>query len=240
MTGAGESPARRPVRSYVIRSGRLSASQRRAIDQYSSRYVIEFEPKPLELERCFVQDRPLVVEIGFGSGETLLEMALVRPDANFLGIDVYRPGVGRVLRGIVRHGLENIRLICHDAVEVFAENLADDSADCVLILFPDPWPRKRHHKRRLVREDFMRLVLRKLKPGGEAHLATDWAPYFEWMKEVMGGISEFSPACHIRAGSPSAGGDAPGESPRSPTRFERRGRALGHEVLELVYRKVAP
>ena len=231
MTAAPDKPARRPVRSYVIRSGRLTGGQRRAIEQYSPRYVIEFEPKRLDMRQLFPLAQPLTVEIGFGSGDSLLRMAREQPHNNFLGIDVYRPGVGRLLRGIVEHGLENVRLICHDAVEVFSANIAGDSVDRVLLLFPDPWPRKRHHKRRLVQADFMRLVLSRLKPGGEVHLATDWPPYLEHMMEVMESIPGFS----NRFG---AGGCW--ENPERPlTRFELRGKRLGHEVRDLLYRKSA-
>ncbi len=226
-----ETPPRRPVRSYVIRSGRLTAGQRRALEQYASRYVVEFEPKPLDMRRLFAVEQPLTVEIGFGSGESLLQMARARPRDNFLGIDVYLPGIGRLLRGIVEHGLENIRLIRRDAVEVFAANIPVASVDRVVMLFPDPWPRKRHHKRRLVQEDFMRLVLSRLKPGGEVHLATDWPPYLEHMMAVMARIPEYSKRF---------GGDGRRARPERPaTRFELRARRLGHEARDLVYRKGA-
>ena len=229
MTAAHERPARRPVRSYVIRSGRLTGGQRRAIEQYSPRYVIEFEPGLLDMRQLFPLPQPLTVEIGFGSGESLLAMAREQPQVNFLGIDVYQPGIGRLLQGIVEHDLENVRLICHDAVEVFADNLAEESVVRVLMLFPDPWPRKRHHKRRLVQPDFMRLVQSRLRPGGEVHLATDWPPYLEHMMEVMERIPGFSNRC---------GENACWESPERPlTRFELRGRRLGHEVRDLLYRK---
>ncbi len=232
MTATPEIPARRPVRSYVIRSGRLTGGQRRAIEQHSRRFVIEFESKPFDVRRMFALEQPLTVEIGFGSGESLLQMARGQPQVNFLGIDVYQPGIGRLLQGIVEHGLENVRLIRHDAVEVFAENIADETLDRVLMLFPDPWPRKRHHKRRLVQEEFMRLVLRRLKPGGEVHLATDWPPYLEFMMEVMEGISGYSNRF---------GANGCWEKPERPlTRFEMRGRRLGHEVRDLLYQKTGP
>lgn len=229
MTATRQRPARRPVRSYVIRSGRLTGGQRRAIEQYSPRYVIEFEPGRLDMRRLFPLAQPLTVEIGFGSGESLLQMAREQPHINFLGIDVYRPGVGRLLQGIVEHDLTNLRLICHDAVEVFSANMAEESVDRVLMLFPDPWPRKRHHKRRLVQPDFMRLVQSRLRPGGEVHLATDWPPYLEHMLEVMERIPGFSNRF---------GENACWENPERPlTRFELRGRRLGHEVRDLLYRK---
>lgn len=229
MTATRERPARRTVRSYVIRSGRLTGGQRRAIEQYAPRYVIEFEPGLLDMRRLFPLAQSLTVEIGFGSGESLLQMACQQPHVNFLGIDVYRPGVGRLLQGIVEHDLTNLRLICHDAVEVFSANMAEESVDRVLMLFPDPWPRKRHHKRRLVQPDFMRLVQSRLRPGGEVHLATDWPPYLEHMLEVMERIPGFS----NRFGAGRCW-----ENPERPlTRFELRGRRLGHEVRDLLYRK---
>jgi len=229
VSGSAEVSERRPVRSYVIRSGRLTSGQRRAIERHSQPYVIDFESKPLALDAMFPEAQPVTVEIGFGSGDSLLQMAREQPQVNFLGIDVYKPGLGRLLQGIVGHRLENVRLICHDAVEVFADNIADASVDRVLMLFPDPWPRKRHHKRRLVQADFMKLVSRRLKAGGEVHLATDWPPYLEHMIEVMeqvpGLANRFGPArCW--------------ENPARPlTRFELRGRRLGHEVRDLLYRK---
>ena len=229
MTAAGDRPAHRPVRSYVVRSGRLTGGQRRAIEQYAARYVIGFEPKPLDLGRLFAAEQPLTVEIGFGSGDSLLQMAREQPHNNFLGIDVYRPGIGRLLQGIVEHGLENMRLICHDAAAVFSDNMADESVDRVLMLFPDPWPRKRQHKRRLVQVDFMRLVLKRLRPGGKIHLATDSPPYLEHMIEVM----EQMPGCSNCFGKNACWENAE----RPPTRFELRGRRLGHEVRDLLYRK---
>jgi len=223
-----QSPASRPVRSYVVRSGRITGGQRRALEQYAGDYVIDFRPGPLALDTLFPRKQPLTVEIGFGSGESLLQMARERPANNFLGIDVYRPGAGRVLRGIAEHGLQNIRLICHDAVEVFQDNFAAGSIDRVLILFPDPWPRKRHHKRRLVQPGFMELVLDRLKPGGEVHLATDWPPYLEQMIAVFEQIPGFRKRC----------GEGCWENPARPTtRFEKRGLGLGHEGRDLLYFK---
>lgn len=228
MSESRQSPASRPVRSYVVRSGRITGGQRRALEQYAGDYVIDFRPGPLALDTLFPRKQPLTVEIGFGSGESLLQMARERPANNFLGIDVYRPGAGRVLRGIAEHGLQNIRLICHDAVEVFQDNFAAGSIDRVLILFPDPWPRKRHHKRRLVQSGFMELVLDRLKPGGEVHLATDWPPYLEQMIAVFEQIPGFRNRC----------GEGCWENPaRPPTRFEKRGLGLGHEVRDLLYFK---
>lgn len=228
MSESRQAPASRPVRSYVIRSGRITGGQRRALEQHAGDYMLDFRPEPLALDGLFPRKQPLTVEIGFGAGESLLHLARERPEGNFLGIDVYRPGAGRVLQGIVEHGLVNIRLICHDAVEVFRDNFTTGSIDRVLILFPDPWPRKRHHKRRLVQRGFMELVLDRLKPGGEAHLATDWPPYLEQMIEVLEQIPGFRNRC----------GEGCWENPaRPPTRFERRGQRLGHEVRDLLYFK---
>ena len=232
MTDSRKLPARRPVRSYAIRSGRLTAGQRRAIELYWTDYVIDFESRPLAMDRIFPGEQSLIVEIGFGSGDSLLQMAREQPRINFLGIDVYKPGIGRLLQGIAQHELKNLRLIRHDAVEVFTHGFVDACIDRVLILFPDPWPRKRHHKRRLVQADFMSLVRRRLKPGGEVHLATDWPPYLEHMMEVMENLSGFGNRC---------GGEGFWEKPERPlTRFELRGRRLGHEVRDLLYGKIEP
>ena len=222
----------------------MTGGQRRALEQYAGDYVIDFKSEPLALGALFPRAQPLTVEIGFGSGDSLLQMAREQPENNFLGIDVYRPGAGRVLQGIVAQGLGNIRLMCHDAVEVLRENFGAESIDRLLILFPDPWPRKRHHKRRLVQAGFMELVLDRLKPGGEVHLATDWPPYLEHMIAVMAQIPGFRNCFDSDSDSDSdsnGDGNACWENPARPlTRFELRGRRLGHEVRDLLYRKAAP
>ncbi len=222
-------PQKRPIRSYVIRSGRLTLSQRKAIDQYWQQYIIEFQTNPLQLENVFPANLPLIVEIGFGMGDSLLEMAIANPESNYLGIEVHRPGVGKLLNGIDANQLSNLKLVCHDAKEVLQHCLVDESIDKLLIFFPDPWHKKRHNKRRLVQAEFIELLSRKLKHAGEIHLATDWKPYAEHMMEVMQSIDSLSN---------SIGDSAYWASPARPvTKFERRGQRLGHGVWDLLFRK---
>jgi len=221
--------SKRPVRSYVIRSGRLTESQRKAIDEHWQDYVVEYDGKPLQLTELFPQSGELTVEIGFGMGDSLLAMAEAHPEQNFLGIEVHKPGVGKLMHGIHQRGLQNLRIICHDAVEVLNNSLETDSIDRVLLLFPDPWPKKKHHKRRIVQPGFVKLLVSRLKTGGSFHLATDWEPYAEHMLEVL----EQEPQLSNVNGKGKFW-----ESPdRPPTKFEARGKRLGHGVWDLLYKK---
>ena len=229
MSDSQQNPAHRPIRSFVIRGGRLTDSQRKAIDAYWQQYVIEYDGQQLDLETLFPRSAPLTVEIGFGMGDSLLEMATASPDQNFLGIEVHKPGVGKLLHGIAERGLNNLRVICHDAKEVMAHSLARNSVQRFLIFFPDPWHKKRHNKRRLVQPDFVNQLTTLLVPGGKLHLATDWQPYAEHMLEVL----EADPVLQN-----SNGKGQYWESPERPeTKFERRGQRLGHGVWDLLYHK---
>lgn len=219
----------RPIRSYVIRSGRLTDSQRKALENYSQQHVIEYLGEPIQLDSVFPKKSRLVVEIGFGMGDSLLEMARLNPDSNFIGIEVHLPGVGKLLHGIVEHKLSNLKIICHDAKDVFEHCFADESIDRLQIFFPDPWPKKRHNKRRLIQTDFIEQLLAKLKPGAEIHLATDWQAYAEHMMEVMEGI----PGLRNVNGSNTYWADPD----RPDTKFERRGKRLGHGVWDLLFGK---
>ncbi len=214
----------RAVRSFVLRAGRTTAAQRRALEELWPRYGIAWSPAPLDLDRVFGRSAPRVLEIGFGNGETLVEMARRDPDTDFLGIEVHEPGVGHCLLQLERLGLGNVRLIRHDAVEVLREQIPDRSLQTVLLLFPDPWPKKRHHKRRILTPEFARLVAARLVPGGAFHIATDWAPYAEHIAAVMGAEPAFE-------------AQPPGAQAREPTRFERRGERLGHEIFEGSWRR---
>ncbi|MEX2469437.1 MAG: tRNA (guanosine(46)-N7)-methyltransferase TrmB, partial [Pseudohongiellaceae bacterium] len=221
---------RRPLRSYVIRAGRLTDSQRRALAAHWDAYVVPCEGELLDLSALFPHPAPVTVEIGFGMGDSLLAMARDKPEHNFLGIEVHKPGVGKLLNGIVEHDLTNIRIVSHDAKEVFGDGLAPASVDRVLLLFPDPWPKKRHHKRRLLQPAFVELVATRLRPGGHFHLATDWQNYAEHMLEVM----EASPSFRNTQGARHYW-----QHPERPeTKFERRGQRLGHGVWDLLYEKV--
>ncbi len=220
-------PARR-VRSFVLRGGRLTAAQQRALDTLWPRYGVPWQPAPLDLPALFGRRAPVTLEIGFGNGESLAEQAAAAPQRDFLGIEVHRPGVGHLLQCIERRGLANLRIICHDAVEVLAHMLAPASLDTVQLFFPDPWPKKRHHKRRIVQPDFVALVAERLRPGGLFHLATDWPPYAEHMLAVL-------------SAEPRLTNLHPGFAPRSPqrplTKFEQRGLRLGHPVFDLLFRR---
>jgi len=234
MTGAAvDADARRkPVRSYVLRGGRITRAQKRALDDLMPRWGLPFTPAPLDLDAIFGHYRPRVLEIGFGDGATLVELARMRPDTDFLGVEVHPPGIGHCLLAIDAGGITNVRLIAHDAVEVLDRQLATASLDEVLLYFPDPWPKKRHHKRRIVQPSFAALVADRLKPGGTFHLATDWEPYALQMLEVLD--------AEPRLANAATGGRWIEEpAARGPTRFERRGRRLGHDVFNLEYRRRA-
>jgi tRNA (guanine-N7-)-methyltransferase len=214
----------RAVRSYVLRAGRITVAQRRALDELWPRFGIEFRREPLDLDQTFGRRAPRIVEIGFGDGELLAGMAQRDPATDYLGIEVHEPGVGHCLLLIEQLGLANVRLIRHDAVEVLRDQVPDASLEGVHLYFPDPWPKKRHHKRRIVQPDFARLVAAKLQPGGFFRFATDWAPYAVHVDEVMAAAHPFEPVTEAALGRPS-------------TKFERRGEQLGHDVFERAWRR---
>ncbi|MFZ8985610.1 MAG: tRNA (guanosine(46)-N7)-methyltransferase TrmB [Steroidobacteraceae bacterium] len=221
---------RRGIRSFVQRAGRITEGQRRALAELWPRYGIEAGEEPIDLEAAFGRRAPVTLEIGFGDGESTVALAGQHPDRNLLGIEVHPPGVGHCLLLAERAGLTNLRVISQDAIEVLARRLPDACLDEVLLYFPDPWPKKRHHKRRIVQPEFVALLARKLAPGGVFRLATDWAPYAEHMLEVMSASADFENL------SPSADWvERP--SSRPITRFERRGGRLGHVVRDLAFRR---
>jgi tRNA (guanine-N7-)-methyltransferase len=223
----------RSIRSYVIRAGRMTTAQRRALADYWPRYGVDFQPAPLDLDQLFGRTAPRSVEVGFGNGEHLLERALAQPERDFLGLEVHPPGVGHLLLATAEAGASNVRIIAHDAVEVLQSQISLQSLDEVQLLFPDPWPKKRHHKRRLVQPQFVALVATRLRAGGRFHLATDWEPYAEEMLTVLG-------ACELLANCSTGGGYSDAVVARSATRFERRGARLGHRVRELLFRRRLP
>ena len=213
----------RRVRSFVRRAGRVTAGQQRALTELWPRWGLEKPAGMLDLDAIFGRQAPRILEIGFGDGEVLLAMATEQPEADWLGIEVHEPGVGHCLLGLERAGLENVRLIREDAMEVLQDWLAPASLDRVNLFFPDPWPKKRHHKRRIVQSLFLDLVAKRLKSGGLLHLATDWAPYAEHMEELLGQNPEFV--------------SLPGPADRPDTKFQRRGERLGHAIRDLRYRR---
>jgi tRNA (guanine-N7-)-methyltransferase len=219
----------RRIRSFVTRAGRVSTGQRRALDQFGPRFVVPFAPQPLDWDAAFGRSAPRVLEIGFGMGGTTAEIASARPADDFLGIEVHEPGVGALLKLIGEHGLSNIRVIQHDAVEVLEKMIAAESLDGVHIYFPDPWHKARHHKRRLIQPKFVASLVSRLKPGGYLHLATDWQNYAEQMLEVLSA----EPALENTAGTDYA----PRPDYRPVTKFERRGLKLGHGVWDLVFKR---
>jgi tRNA (guanine-N7-)-methyltransferase len=217
------------VRSFVARAGRMTTAQERAWRELWPRYGIPEADGMLDLDLLFGREAPRTLEIGFGNGESLVALAASHPGEDFLGIEVHRPGVGHLMLRAEALGLANIRVACRDAVEVLEQRIADAALDNVLLYFPDPWPKKRHHKRRLVQPVFVDLVARKLKAGGRFRLATDWQHYAEQMLAVVG-------AC-ARLENEFDAGYAPRPESRPLTRFEIRGQRLGHEVWDLSFRK---
>ncbi len=218
----------RPVRSFVLRQGRLTAGQQRALDTLWDHYGIASCDSPLDLDAVFGRRAPRTLEIGFGNGTALATMASAHPERDYLGIEVHRPGVGALLLALEKAGLENVRVINSDAVAVLRTSIADASLAAVHVYFPDPWPKLRHHKRRLIQAPFAELIARKLCVGAYLHMATDWEDYAQYMLEVMEVAPGFSNSC-------GAGQFSPRPDERPLTRFEQRGQRLGHRVWDLFY-----
>lgn len=217
------------IRSFIRRQGRLTVAQSRAMEELWPVYGLE-ENQPLEAEVVFGRCAPLVLEIGFGNGESLAAMAAAHPDQDFVGIEVHTPGVGHLLLCAERLDLKNLRVYCADAIEILTRQIDDDSLQRVQLFFPDPWPKKRHHKRRIVNHDFLELVCLKLQSGGIFHAATDWEPYAGHMAETL---DAFPGLARLHADSPFV----PRPDYRPLTKFETRGQRLGHGVWDLQYRK---
>ncbi len=222
----------RSIRSFVIRAGRMTDAQRRALDELWPRYGLDFSPSSLDLDALYGRRATRVVEIGFGNGANLASLAASHPERDFLGIEVHPPGVGRLLLALAAASLGNVRVSCRDAVEVFDAQIPSASLDEIQILFPDPWHKKRHHKRRLIQPAFAACLADRLRPGGVLRLATDWRPYAEHMLEVLN-------ACPALENLTPARGFADRSADRSPTRFEERGERLGHEIWELLFRRLS-
>jgi len=218
----------RSIRSYVVRAGRIGSGQARALEALGPRYVIPFQPAPLDFAACFGRRAPVTLEIGFGMGDATAAIASAAPDADFLGIEVHPPGVGALLQRIAERGLTNVRIVQHDAVEVLEAMIPAASLAAINVFFPDPWPKKRHHKRRLIQGPFIALLAERLAPGATLHCATDWEPYAEQMLEVLSAEPRLVN---------TADGYAPRPVQRPLTKFEARGIKLGHGVRDLVFRR---
>jgi len=220
----------RSIRSFVMRGGRITEAQQRALELLWPKYGIPFEPARLDLDAAFGRTAPVTLEIGFGNGDNLAAQATAHPERNFLGIEVHRPGVGRLMLSLEAHQLPNARLICHDAVEVLTHQVAPQTLAEVVILFPDPWPKKRHHKRRLVQAPFVELVTDRLCAGGVLRFASDWQPYADAVLELLNA----SPRLHNISPDERF---VPRPTERNPTRFEKRGERLGHDVWDLAFER---
>lgn len=229
-SAVGGHTQRRTVRSFVLRGGRLTAGQKRALDELWPRYGIESAAEVLDFPGLFGNRNPVILDIGFGNGASTCRMAQVNPDENFLGVEVHRPGVGHLLLNLVALHLGNVRIACTDAVEFLQVRVPANSLAGVRLYFPDPWPKKRHHKRRMVQPDFIALLGRRIRPGGILHMASDWAPYAGYMLRVM-------EACAIFENCAPSGGFCPRPAWRALTKYEMRGRQLGHRVHDLIFRK---
>jgi tRNA (guanine-N7-)-methyltransferase len=221
-------PTEHRIRSFVTRAGRLSTAQARALEELGPKFLVEYNKAPLDFERAFGRKAPVILEIGFGMGDTTAHIATTMPEKDFLGVEVHTPGVGSLLKQIGEQGITNLRLVQHDAVEVLNNMIADGSLAGVHVFFPDPWHKARHNKRRLIQGPFVTLLAQKLAPGGYIHCATDWEDYAVQMLEVLGA----EPALRN-----TAQGYAPQPAYRPLTKFENRGLKLGHGVWDLVFVK---
>ncbi|MDH5785178.1 MAG: tRNA (guanosine(46)-N7)-methyltransferase TrmB [Chromatiales bacterium] len=227
-----ETPFLRRIRSFVRREGRLTPGQQRAMDELFPRFGIVQDDEMLDLDAIFGRTAPRILEIGFGNGESLAEIARNHPENDYLGIEVHRPGVGHLLQLIEEQGLINLRVMSEDAVEIMQRQLPDGSLDALYLFFPDPWHKKRHHKRRQVNPAWAQLVRSKLRLGGRLHMATDWEHYAEWMRDVLNDAEGFH--------NLSKTGDYVAKPDYRPeTKFERRGLRLGHGVWDLVFEKIS-
>ena len=213
------------IKSYVLRQGRLTKAQQNALDNYWQEHGLEAGEAALDFNNLFKNNAPVVLEIGFGNGDSLVEQAKDNPDKNYIGIEVHTPGVGHCLHRIHQEGLSNLKVMRHDATLVLSLQIPDNSLSCVQLFFPDPWHKKRHHKRRILQQSFIDTIDKKLKQGGFFHMATDWENYAEHMRSEMDASMQFCFHSEDR-------GDRP------QTKFETRGLKLGHRVWDMIYKKI--
>ena len=221
-------PLYRPLRSYVLRQGRISQAQQRAYETLRSVYALPYQNNLIDLNTVFQRPAAKILEIGFGMGESSAEIAAAQPELDFVGVEVHTPGVGSLLKQIDARQLKNIRIIQHDAVEVLQHMIGENSLHGAHIFFPDPWPKTRHHKRRLIQTDFVRLLSSRLQAGGYLHVATDWQAYAEHILETLSQETLLENTTPVYAPRPSY---------RPLTKFEQRGIKLGHGVWDIVFKK---
>jgi len=222
---SSKSKSLRTIRSFVRRSGRITVAQKKAWDKYWAVYGINPEAGPLDLSTLFQNNNQrFILEIGFGNGENLVDCAKKDPNSNFIGIEVYPSGIGQCLINANKYDLKNLRLLCNDAVDVFNKQIANESLDVINIFFPDPWPKKRHHKRRLISEDFIVLIKSKLRQNGLVHICTDWADYGRDINALFESMKEFKPLEKFPK--------------RLHTKFEKKGLACGHSIYEFAFQLV--
>jgi tRNA (guanine-N7-)-methyltransferase len=214
-----------------LRQGRFSRGQQRAYSELLPRFGVSYRSEPLDFAQLFGRKAPVVLEIGFGMGETTARIAAENPATNYLGIEVHAPGVGSLLRQVEELALANVRVVTHDAVEVLRDMVPPGSLAAMHVFFPDPWPKKRHHKRRLIQPEFAALAASRLAPGGRLHVATDWQDYAEHVLAVLSAVPLLRN---------TAGGFAPRPPTRPETKFERRGLKLGHGVWDLLFTRISP
>lgn len=232
MQDSGQSTPVREIKSYVLRQGRLTAAQERALTEHA-RWLIPYQNNLLDVNACFGRVAPTVVEIGFGMGVATADIAAANPDINYVGIEVHLPGVGNLLNLIAQRELSNLRIIRHDAVAVLRDMIPVAFLHGVHIFFPDPWPKKRHHKRRLLQAEFLAQLCTHLAPQGYIHFATDWEDYAQWTRELL----QKNPS--LQNTVDAVEGYAPRPSYRPLTKFEQRGLRLGHGVWDLVFHRRA-
>lgn len=225
MDPTSDTRRHRTIRSFVRRAGRLTPSQKRALQELWASYGVDFSPEFVDFDALFGRHAPVVLEIGFGNGDTLVQQALDHSELNFLGIEVHEPGVGHCLLKAEETGVKNLKLIKHDAIEVLQSQVPPQSLHRVNIYFPDPWPKKRHHKRRMIQPAFLKLIDSRLTASGALHIATDWANYAEHIDDVLGQSALFNCDEHREHD-----GDKPLDRPR--TKFEQRGLRKGHRIVD--------
>lgn len=223
-------PHHRTIKSFVLRQGRLTRAQQHALENYWQVYGIDYTEQRIAFDELFGNNNEVVIEIGFGNGDSLLQQAIDQPQLNFIGIEVHAPGVGHLIHHAQKNAVQNLKVIRHDAVEVLKHQLADDSVNRFQLYFPDPWQKKRHHKRRIMNPEFIHLIQQKLKTGGIFHMATDWQDYADQMLEQMEQAAGF-------INTSGSGNFCSSTTERYETKFERRGIKLGHRVWDLIYSK---